>query len=77
MEDSRYPWANLAQKCIENLLTGRVDRALTGYVGVELGCEFVTCSSMGIHKCLGIFVFHPDHLQHIQPRRNYQNVNSW
>ena len=50
--------------CLKNMLIGRVDAALTGYVGVELGCGIATSSSVGIQEYMGIFKFHLDHLQH-------------
>ena len=39
-------------------MTARVDWALIGYVGVELGHEIATSPSVGI------FIFILDHLQH-------------
>ena len=74
IETSRCSWANLAQKRVWKTCWLV---ALTGYVGVELGCEIETTPSVGVHEYVGILGFLPDHLQHTQPRRNYQNVNSW
>ena len=63
--------------CSKILLTSHFDRALTEHVGVKFGFEIATTPSVDVHEHVGILIFLPDHLQYTQPRRNYQNVNSW